>query len=149
MNQALNMNSRRYLGAGLILAALLPLSNGSRILSAQNEFVQASSVHNATVIDHVLKAPARAETVNSEVFSVVEFVDDNGNRRKATTNISSYPAPNAIGEEISVRVHRTQPDDVRVVSFAGLWLESSFYLVPGILTLAIGILLIMRKRTKA
>lgn len=142
----MNLYSRRYLGAGLALAALLPLSNGSRILSSQNAFVQASSIHKATVVNHERREVAQATTSNNEVFSVVEFVDDEGIRRTAKTNISSYPAANAIGDEITVRVHRTQPKDVRVVSFAGMWLESSFYLVPGFLTLAIGILLIVRKR---
>lgn len=142
----MNLYSRRYLGVGLALAALLPLSNGSRILSSQNAFVQASSIHNATVVNHERREVTQATTSNNEVFSVVDFVDDEGIRRTAKTNISSYPAPNAIGDKITVRVHRTQPKDVRVVSFAGMWLESSFYLAPGFLTLAIGILLIVRKR---
>ena len=139
----MNKNSSRYIGAALALVSLLPLSNGSRILTAQNTFVQSSSVHNATVVDHQVKD---ANGSNSEVFSIVEFVDDNGTRRTATANVASYPPPNAIGDEISIRAHRIRADDVRVVSFAGMWLESSFYLMPGFLTLAMGIFLIVRKR---
>ncbi|MFK7859826.1 MAG: hypothetical protein AB8B64_13445 [Granulosicoccus sp.] len=141
------MNSKRYIGAGLILAAMLPLSNGSRLLSAQNTFMQESTQRTAFVVDHVPEVSMGKSKPNRAVFSVVEFIDDDGIRRTASTNVSSYPAPNVLGEEIEVRIHHTRKDDVRVVSFTGLWFESAFYLVPGFLTLIIGVMLAWRKRT--
>lgn len=144
-NQSMNLNSKRYIGAALIFLSLLPLSHGSQLLGAQLTYIQESSVREAIVVDHASKAGPRAQGSNVELIPVVEFVDDDGTRRTAKTNVASYPAPNAIGEQVSVRVHHTRPDDIRLVSFAGLWLESAFYLVPGLLTLALGIFVMLRK----
>lgn len=139
-------NSKSYIGTGLILASILPLSHGSRLLSAQNTFMQESTQHNASVVDQVPMDSDNTGTVNRALLSVVEFVDDTGARRTAKTNVASYPAPNAIGDEINVRIHNARLDDVRVVSFSGLWFESAFYLVPGFLSLAIGLLILWNNR---
>lgn len=142
----LNPDSTRYLGAGLMLASLLPLSHGSRLFSAQSAYVQQSSERTARVVDHIVNAASRPASGNKEVFSIVEFSDDDGNGRTARTNVASYPPPSAVGDEILIRTHHTRTDDVRVASFAGLWLESTFYLVPGALTLIAGAWLVMKKQ---
>ncbi|MFK7993880.1 MAG: DUF3592 domain-containing protein [Granulosicoccus sp.] len=142
----MNLNSKRYIGAGLILAALLPLSHGSRLLSAQNTFMQESIQRTANVIDHAPEAGDRTGQIKRAVSSIVEFTDDTGERRTANTNVASYPPPTDIGDQIEVRIHHTRLDDVRVVSFTGLWFESAFYLVPGLLTLLVGIYLAWSQR---
>lgn len=110
--------------------------------------MQESTQRRAVVVDHAPETTLGRSSANRAVFSVVEFVDDEGTRRTAQTNVSSYPAPNAIGEEIEVRIHHTRLDDVRVVSFTGLWFESAFYLIPGFLTLLIGFALVLKKSRK-
>lgn len=142
---SLILNTKRYLGAGLILASVLPLSHGSRLFNAQSAYLQESSERTARVVDHVVNADRRPAARNHEVFSVVQFIDDDGNRRIARTNIASYPQPSAVGDEILIRTHHTRSDDVRVASFAGLWLESVFYIVPGALSLIAGAWLMKKK----
>jgi len=142
----LPLNTKRYLGAaGLILASMLPLSHGSRLFNAQSAYLQQSSERTARVVDHIVNTDRRPAANNHEVFSVVQFTDDDGNSRTARTNIASYPPPSAVGDEILIRTHHTRTDDVRVASFAGLWLESAFYLVPGALSLIAGVWLMMKK----
>jgi len=140
------VRSRDYIGAALILLALLPITNGSKLLVALNAFMQESTLRTAKVIDHVSLVSQDNKTESRAVYSVVEFLDDNGMQRSAKTNVARYPAPSKIGEQIVIRTHNTQLDDVRVDSFAGLWFESAFYLVPGFLTLVPGFLVIWRQR---
>lgn len=141
----MNLNSKRYFGAALIIAALLPLTHGAELAGTQNTYMQQSSARQATVIDHAIARAPRTSDTRPEVFLVVEFVDDNGTRRQSKTNVASYPPSNAIGEQVVIRVHHTQPNDVRLASFSGLWLESAFYLIPGLLTFALGMLLFLKK----
>jgi len=108
--------------------------------------MQESTLRTAKVIDHVSLVSQDNKTESRAVYSVVEFLDDNGMQRSAKTNVARYPAPSKIGEQIVIRTHNTQLDDVRVDSFAGLWFESAFYLVPGFLTLVPGFLVIWRQR---
>lgn len=131
---------------GLVAASLLPLSHGARLYSAQNTFVQESVSSQAVVVDLQPAAPEPGKARSSEVYSVVEFTDDSGTRRQARTNVGSYPALHDIGEQINVRFHLQNKDDVRVESFTGMWFESAFYLIPGLLCLVGGFLMIYTSR---
>lgn len=141
----MNLNSSHYIGGALVAAALLPLSHGAQLYGAQNMYMQNSAQRNATVVNHVYRTQPIASKPYPEVYLVVEYVNDDGMRSIAKTNVSSYPASHTMGEPLTVRVHHTDPGDVRLDSFAGLWLESAFYLLPGLLTLALGLVLIFRK----
>ncbi|MFK7856901.1 MAG: hypothetical protein AB8B79_22490 [Granulosicoccus sp.] len=140
------LTSSKSLGFGLIIASLLPLSHGAQQFSAQNKFMQESTARLATVVGLDAADPAPGKKASVELYSVVEFTDDEGARRTARTNISSYPAPHTIGEEINIRFHHTKKDDVRVASFTGLWFQTAFFVIPGLITLLGGVALIRSGR---
>ncbi len=73
-------------------------------------------------------------------------MDDDGNPHLALANVSSYPAPYAIGEQLNILVHQDEPENIRVASFAGLWFEVAFYLIPGLLALSGGLLMLLRRK---
>ena len=134
--------SRRSLGLGLILIALLPLSNSAKFYSSQQLFMSESVARQATVVEQ----QSVSRTNSQEVQSVVQYMDDNGTRHLALTNVSSYPAPYAIGEQLSILVHQNEPQNIRVFSFAGLWFEVAFYLIPGLLAFSGGLVMLLRRR---
>lgn len=142
------LTSTKSLGIGLIMASLLPLSHGANQLSAQKMFAQESSQRRATVVELVEAEPVDGQKHSPNIFSVVEFTDDDGTRRTERTNIGSYPAAHEIGEEIDIRFHLSNEEDVRVASFIGLWFESAFYLIPGFATLLGGIAMTLNGRKK-
>lgn len=129
-----------------MLLALLPLSNGARILGAQNEFMQVSQPFDAVVVAQAPANKAKPQRANAETVPVVEFVDISGIRRTAHTNVASYPPAFELGDRITVRVHNSNESDVRVASFTGLWFESTFYLLPGALTFMLGLWLFLKNR---
>ncbi|MFK7892812.1 MAG: DUF3592 domain-containing protein [Granulosicoccus sp.] len=137
---------KRYLGIGLVVLALLPLSHGSALLSQQQSFNRESLSARATVVDHRRDPVQKTVSPTNAVYAIVEFTDDQGNRRRSQSNVSSYPPQHDIGDDINVRYHTNRTDDVREVSFTGMWLESTFYLLPGLLTMAGGLLLIFRQK---
>lgn len=132
----------RSLGVGLILIALLPLSNSAKLYSSQQLFVDESVARQATVVE---QQPVQRKN-SQEIQSIVQYTDDDGNQHLALTNVSSYPPPYAIGEQLDILVHRDEPENIRVSSFAGLWFEVAFYFVPGLLALSGGMLMLLRRK---
>jgi len=84
-----------------MLLALLPLSNGARILGAQNEFMQVSQPFDAVVVAQAPTNKAKPQRANAETVPVVEFVDISGVRRTARTNVASYPPAFELGDRIT------------------------------------------------
>ena len=140
--------STRTLGLGLMAASLLPLSNSARLYTAQDAFMQNSVAKRAIVVAQqpTPRVPGKKKT--NEMQSVVEYTDDAGSRLRGPTNVSSYPAPFAVGEEIDIRISLQNPSDIRAASFTGMWFETTFYLIPGLIALAGGALMVMRGRKR-
>ncbi|ASJ71530.1 DUF3592 domain-containing protein [Granulosicoccus antarcticus] len=134
----------RWLGMGLIFISLLPLSNSAQHYSSRLAFVEDSVARLATVVQQ--QPVARLDS--QEVQSLVEYTDENGTSHQALTNISSYPAPFAIGEQVDILVDKNDPVNIRVDSFAGTWLEVTFYLIPGLLALTGGLVMLQRSRKR-
>ncbi len=134
--------STRLLGLGLILIALLPLSNSAKLYSSQQLFMSESVARQATVVEQRTVSRKNSQ----EVQSVVQYRDDGGNQHLALTNVSSYPAPYAIGEQLSILVHQDEPENIRVSSFTGLWFEVVFYLIPGLLAFSGGLVMLLRHK---
>lgn len=141
------LTSTKYLGIALIVASLLPLSHGSKLLSSQYIFIEESTSRQAVVVGMAGDDLALGEKKTNHSYSVVEFTDDEGTSRTARTNVGSYPPQHSIGAGVGIRFHRSKKNDVRIDSFTGLWLESAFYLIPGIATLlgGFGLMLSARK----
>jgi len=129
-----------------MLAALLPLSHGSRLFAAQNAFINQSTQLSGIVVDHVPKPATASKRSGNEVYAVVQFTEVSGAQRQAKANVASYPPTHNIGDTIEVRIHNSVPDDVRIASFTGLWFESAFYLIPGLLTLMAGAFLFFKRK---
>ena len=142
------LTSSKSLGIGLILASLLPLSHGATLFAAQNQFIAESTAARATVVGLESAPPEPGEKSSVNVYSVVEFVDDEGIRRSQRANVSSYPPVHSVGEEIVIRFHRFNSEDVRLASFTGMWFESAFFLIPGLATLLGGIALLLKGRQR-
>lgn len=138
----MNFPGTRSLGLGLTLIALLPLSNSAKLYSSQQLFVDESVARQATVVE---QQPVQRKN-SREIRSVVQYTDDDGNPHLALTNVSSYPPPYAIGEQLDILVHRDDADNIRVSSFAGLWFEVAFYLVPGLLVFSGGLRMLLRRK---
>ncbi len=134
--------STRSLGLGLILIALLPLSNSAKLYSSQQLFVSKSVTRPAIVVEQQSVSRQNSQ----EVQSVVQYTDGGGNQQLALTNVSSYPAPYAIGEQLRILVHQDDPQNIRVSSFTGLWFEVAFYLVPGLLAFSGGLIMLLRQK---
>jgi len=133
---------------GLIVASLLPLSHGSELFSAQRAFLEESVARRATVVGLVSAEPGAPNANSVDVYSVVEFTDDEGSRRAERTNVGSYPAAHFPGEEIDIRFHRSKKNDVRIDSFTGMWFESAFYLIPGVVTFLAGVAMVLSGRKR-
>lgn len=140
----MNLPSTRSLGLSLIFISLLPLSNSVQHYSSRQTFVDNSFSRLATVIEQ----QATRRSTGQEVRSLVEYLDDNGSAHHALSNVSSYPAPHAIGEQINILVNRNDPQDIRVDSFTGTWLEIAFYLIPGLLAFTGGLFMLARSRRR-
>ena len=138
--------SSRFLGFALIAVSLLPISNGAGLYTAQKAFIAESVARQAIVIGQQPAVTTPGNPRNNEVQSIVEFTDNNGRLTTAPTNVSSYPAPFEIGEAITVRVHTTNTEDVRVDSFTGMWFESAFFLVPGLFFMLGGVYMVRRNK---
>lgn len=138
--------SSRFLGFALIAVSLLPISNGAGLYTAQKAFIAESVARQAIVIGQQPAVTTPGNPRNNEVQSIVEFTDNEGRIATAPTNVSSYPAPFEIGEAIMVRVHTTNTEDVRVDSFTGMWFESAFFLVPGLLFMLGGVYMVRRNK---
>ncbi len=134
--------STRTLGLGLILIALLPISNSAKMYSGQQLFMSESVARQATVVEQQNVSRKNSQ----EAQSVVQYMDDDGKRHLALTNVSSYPAPYAIGEQLSILVHQDEPQNIRVSSFAGLYFEVAFYLIPGLLAFSGGLVMLLRRK---
>ena len=142
------LTSTRSLGIALIVVSLLPLSNGSKLFSAQKTFFEESTASRATVVALVGAKPRENKKNSTNVYSVVEFTDNEGTRRTEQTNVGSYPAAHSIGEEIDILFHPDKREDVRIASFTGLWFESAFYLIPGLAALLGGITMVLSGRKR-
>ncbi len=144
----MQLTSTATLGLCLIVASLLPLSHGAQLYTAQQAYRDESSARQATVVDLQPDPAATGTDAGKQLYAVVEFTDDNGTRRRARTNVGSYPPPHQIGEIVNIRVHVQKQDDIRINSFTGMWFESVFFLVPGLLSLIAGLFMVFYKRTQ-
>ena len=71
----------------------------------------------ATVIDFI-ESQGDNNTLYNPVF---EFTDRSLNKRTFESGISSYPAPYKIGEKVKIIYNRKKADDVKTISFWGLY----------------------------
>lgn len=112
---------------------LLPLSNGAQKYSLSNEFMNSSMGVEATVVDHLQVDVQKRSKKSPLYYDVVQFEDANGIVKKSVTNVGSYPIAHDVGDTVAVRFSLDNVDDVRIDSITGIWLESLFFLVPGVL----------------
>lgn len=143
----MNLPGTRTLGLGLIILSLLPLSRSASLFSEQKQFMAESTTRQAVVIEHRPVSGSSSKTGSGELLPIVEYWDSDGKRQTATGNVSSYPAPHAIGEEIEVLIQPDDPTRVRVLSFTGMWFETAYFLIPGLLAFAAGLLMTWRARS--
>ncbi|MBX2839596.1 MAG: DUF3592 domain-containing protein [Gammaproteobacteria bacterium] len=136
----------KILGLCLLLLGLLPLSNGLGKYRAVQTYVSTSISTDAVVVGYTDKTGVSNPSKTAILYPVVRFSNTLGSEAEATTNVGRYPAAYEIGERVAVRFSIDHPQDVRIDSTTGLWFESLFYLVPGLLMVLTGIWLLIRSR---
>jgi hypothetical protein len=133
---------RKRAGIIAIALSLLPIASGVRHYLSVQPFLQAAIATNATVIRNEPSNKKKINAKDSALYPVVRYTDDRGMPVVAQTNVGNYPAVRRQGELLAILHDPTNPLDIRENSFMGLYFEAAFYLLPGILTLLLGLALV-------
>lgn len=133
---------RKRAGFIAIALSLLPISNGARHYLSVQPYLETAITSDATVVRNEPSNKKRANANSSALYPVVSYTDDSGRPVLAQTNVGSYPAVRKQGEQLSILHDPANPLDIRENSFMGLYFETTFYLLPGMLTFLLGLALV-------
>ena len=114
----------RIIGGLLLLMAVAWLGVAAVCYHFANRFASRAIACQGTVVQMNSR---NSDNGNVTFYPEFTFTDSSGRLRTSTSSSSSNPPQYSVGDKISLLYDPQKPQDVRINSFAGLWLLPTIF----------------------
>lgn len=121
----------------VVLLGLVLIAVGIQLFFSSRKFVANGIKTTATVIDNIALTSSDDGGTSIMYAPLLEY-DVKGKKESYTPNSRSNPPAYAIGEKVPIVYSRQNYQNVRIVSYWGVYLRSNVFLAFGLPMLVIG-----------